>query len=81
VFVAIMGAARRPFAAGDLLSGSTGEKAGAAETYVSYCGRYEFHGDTQERLVRISGDPLTLSTRPLLLQGRQRTAHLLWERA
>jgi hypothetical protein len=74
------------------------EKAGAAETFVSYCGRYEFHGETvlhrvelslfpnwigvvQERLVEISGDRLTLSTRPLLLQGRQQTAHLLWERA
>jgi hypothetical protein len=98
VFVAIMGAARRLFVAGDLLTGSTAEKAGAAETYVSYCGRYEFHretvlhhvelslfpnwvGVTRERLVRISGDQLTLSTRPLLLQGRQQTAHLLWERA
>jgi Lipocalin-like domain len=97
VFVAIMGPARRPFVAGDLLTGSTAEKAGAAETYVSYCGRYEFHGETvlhhvelslfpnwvglsQERLVKISGDRLTLSTRPLLLQGRQQTAHLLWER-
>jgi hypothetical protein len=86
------------YVAGDLLSGSAAEKAGAAETYVSYCGRYEFHGETvlhhvelslfpnwvgvtQERLVRISGDRLTLSTRPLLLQGRQQTAHLLWERA
>jgi hypothetical protein len=37
-------------------------------------------GVTQERLVKISGDQLTLSTRPLLLQGRQQTAHLLWER-
>jgi Lipocalin-like domain len=97
VLVAIMGAGRRPFVAGDLLSGSTAEKAGAAETYVSYCGRYEFHGDTvlhhvelslfpnwvgvtQERLVKLSGDRLTLSTRPLLLQGKQQTAQLLWER-
>jgi hypothetical protein len=97
VFVAIMGAARRRFVAEDLLGGSTAEKADAAETYVSYCGRYEFHGETvlhhvelslfpnwidatQERLVEISGDRLTLSTRPLLLQGRQQTAHLLWQR-
>ncbi len=95
--MAIMGPARRPFVAGGLLSGSTAEKAGAAETYVSYCGRYEFHGATvihhvelslfpnwvgvaQERLVEISGDRLTLSTRPLLLQGRKQTAHLIWER-
>jgi Lipocalin-like domain len=98
VFVAIMRAAREPFVAGDLLTGSTVEQAGAAETYVSYCGRYEFHGDTvlhhvelslfpnwlgvaQERLVKISRDRLTLSTRSRLLQGRQQTAHLLWERA
>ena len=97
VFVAIMRRARSPFVAGDLLSGSTAEKAGAAETYVSYCGRYEFHGATvihhvelslfpnwvgvaQERLVKISGDRLTLCTRPLLLQGRKQTAHLSWER-
>lgn len=89
--------ARRPFEAGDLLSSSAREKARAAETYVSYCGRYEFHGETvvhhvelslfpnwvgvsQERLVEIVGDRLTLSTRPLLLQGKQQTAHLLWER-
>jgi Lipocalin-like domain len=37
-------------------------------------------GVTQERLVKLSGDRLTLSTRPLLLQGRQQTAQLLWER-
>jgi len=30
--------------------------------------------------VKITGDLLTLSTRPLLLRGRQQTAHLLWER-
>jgi hypothetical protein len=97
VFVAIMRSARSPFAAGDLLSATTAEKAEAAEAYVSYCGRYEFHGDTvihhvelslfpnwvgvaQERLVTINGNRLTLSTRPLLLEGRQQTARLLWER-
>lgn len=97
MFVAIMRSARKPFATGDLLSGSVAEKAGAAETYVSYCGRYDFYGDTvihhvelslfpnwvgvaQERLVKIEGDRLTLSTHSLLLAGRQQTAHLLWER-
>lgn len=97
VFVAIMRPARRSFAAGDLLSGSAAEKARAAETYVSYCGRYEFRGETvihhvelslfpnwvgvaQERLVTINGNRLTLSTSPLLLEGRQQTAHLVWER-
>ena len=85
------------FAAGDLLGGSTEEKVQAANTYVSYCGRYEFRGDTvihhvdlslfpnwvsveQERLVEFRGNRLTLSTRPILLGGIQRTAHLIWER-
>ncbi len=95
--VAIMRPNRAPFAAGDLLGGSPAEKAHAAETYVSYCGRYEFRGDVvihhvelslfpnwvgvdQERLVELTGNQLTLSTRPLVLGGRQQTAHLLWER-
>ena len=95
--VAMMRSNRLKFAAGDLLSGSTEEKAQAAGTYVSYCGRYEFRGDTvihhvelslfpnwvgveQERLVEVRGDRLTLSTRPILLGGMQRTAHLIWER-
>jgi hypothetical protein len=35
-------------------------------------------GVAQERLVKINGDRLTLSTRPLLLEGRRQTAHLVW---
>jgi hypothetical protein len=97
MFVAIMRSDRANFAVGDLLSGSMEEKAYAAGTYVSYCGRYEFRGDTvihhvelslfpnwvgveQERLVEVSGDRLTVSTRPMLFGGAQRTAHLVWER-
>src|ERR671912_2966780 len=96
MFVAIMGSDRGRFDTGDLLGGSTEEKAQAAGTYVSYCGRYEFRGDIvvhrvelslfpnwigveQERLVEVTGDRLILSTRPLLLGGAQRTAHLIWE--
>ncbi len=88
---------RATFAAGDLPSGSIQEKVHAAETYVSYCGRYEFQGDVvihhvgisffpnwvgvdQERLVELTGNQLILSTRPLVLGGRQQTAHLIWER-
>jgi hypothetical protein len=84
------------FAGGDLLSGSPQERAQAAGTYVSYCGRYDFRGDTvvhhvelslfpnwvgveQERLVEGKGDRLMFSTRPILLGGEQRTAHLIWE--
>jgi hypothetical protein len=46
MFVAIMRPNRVRFAAGDLLGGSTEEKTQAVDTYVSYCGRYEFNGDT-----------------------------------
>lgn len=98
MFVAIMDPNRPKFVAGDLLSGSQQEKAQAAGTYVSYCGRYEFLGDTvvhhvelslfpnwagveQERLVEVTGNRLTLSTRPMLLGGIQQSAHLIWERA
>ncbi len=88
---------RAPFVARDLLGGSPAEKAHAAETYVSYCGRCEFRGDViihhvelslfpnwvgvdQERLVELTGNQLTLSTRPLVLGGRQQVGHLLLER-
>jgi hypothetical protein len=54
MFVAIMRPDRPKFAAGDLLSGSTEEKAHAASTYVSYCGRYEFRGDTVIHYVELS---------------------------
>ncbi|CAA9389038.1 MAG: hypothetical protein AVDCRST_MAG03-462 [uncultured Rubrobacteraceae bacterium] len=95
--VAISRSDRARFAAGDLLGGTAEERAQAAKTYVSYCGRYEWRGETvihfvelslfpdwvgaeQERLVEVSGDRLVLSTRPILLGGVQRTAHLIWER-
>jgi hypothetical protein len=94
--VAILSPDRPKFVAGDLLSGGAEERARAVGTYVSYCGQYEFLGDTvvhrvelslfpnwvgveQERLVEVKGDRLTLSTRPILLGGVQRTAHLIWE--
>ena len=54
MFVAIMRSDRVKFFAGDLLSGSTEEKARAAGTYVSYCGRYEFRGDTVIHHVELS---------------------------
>jgi len=55
--VAIMRPNRTKFAAGDLLGGSAAEKAQAAETYVSYCGRYEFRGDTVVHHVELSSFP------------------------
>ncbi len=97
MFVAITRPHRAPFAVGDLLRGSTAEKVAAAESYISYCGRYEFQGEKvihhiqfslfpnwvggdQERFVELTGDRLQLSTRPMLLEGKQQTAHLVWER-
>ena len=55
--VAIMRPHRTPFAAGDLLGGSSAEKAQAAETYVSYCGQYEFRGDVVIHHVELSFFP------------------------
>ena len=95
--VSVMRGDREPFAAGDLLRASSEEKARAAESYVSYCGRYEFRGDSvvhhvelslfpnwsgvdQERLVEVRGNRLTLRTRPLLLDGIEQSARLVWER-
>jgi hypothetical protein len=97
MFVAMMRPDRTEFAAGDLLRASAQEKAHAAETYVTYCGRYDYRGDTvvhhvelslfpnwvgvdQERLVEVTGDRLTVSTRPMLLGGMQQSGHLIWER-
>jgi Lipocalin-like domain len=48
MFVAIMAPHRRRFAADDLLSATKEEEAQAEESYVSYCGRYDFDGDTEE---------------------------------
>jgi len=54
MFVAISCPNREKFAAGDLLRGSIEEKAQAADTYVSYCGQYEFRGDTVVHHVDLS---------------------------
>ncbi len=54
MFVAIMGPNRLRFATDDLLSATKEEEAQAEETYVSYCGRYEFKGDTVVHHVELS---------------------------
>jgi Lipocalin-like domain len=38
-------------------------------------------GGTQERIVTLDGDTLRISTPPLLIKGKVRTAHLVWKRA
>jgi hypothetical protein len=45
---------RAGFAAGDLLGGTTEEKAGAMEGFVAYAGRYSFHGDRVIHHVELS---------------------------
>jgi Lipocalin-like domain len=54
MFVAIMGPNRAKFAADDLLSATKEEEAQAEETYVSYCGRYMFHGEKVVHHVELS---------------------------
>ncbi len=43
--VALMPSNRRKFAVGDIMGGSAEEKMAAAETYISYSGKYEFQGE------------------------------------
>jgi hypothetical protein len=45
---------REGFAAGDLLSGTSEEKARAVEGFVAYAGRYSFHGDRVIHHVELS---------------------------
>jgi Lipocalin-like domain len=45
---------RAGFAAGDLLSGTTEEKARAVESFVACAGRYTFHGDRVIHHVELS---------------------------
>jgi hypothetical protein len=45
VSVAIMSADRPKFANGDIRRGTIEEKVAAADTYISYCGRYEIRDD------------------------------------
>jgi hypothetical protein len=54
MFVAIMRRDRPMFAAADLFGGSAQEKARATDAYVSYCGRYEFRGETVVHHVELS---------------------------
>lgn len=45
ISVAMMSAGRSKFAAGDIRRGTVEEKLAAADTYVSYSGRYEIRND------------------------------------
>ena len=55
--VAIMRPEGARFADEDLFGGGAEERAQAATTYVTYCGRYEFRGDTVVHRVDLSLSP------------------------
>lgn len=48
--------------------------------HIEICSFPNWSGVDQERLVELGENRLTLSTRPLLMQGKQVTGHLIWER-
>ena len=54
MFVAIMAPHRLRLTSDDLLSATKEEEAQAEETYLSYCGRYDFLGDTVVHHVELS---------------------------
>jgi hypothetical protein len=60
--VTISRADRARFAAGDLLAGTTEEKARAMESFVAYAGRYSFHGDRVIHHVELSLFPNWVGT-------------------
>ena len=98
MFMTVTKANRSHFASADLFGGTIDEQAMAAQTYASYCGRYEVQtnkvihhieaslfpnwvGVDQQRFFEFTGNNrLSLSTAPFLVSGKQRTAHLIWER-
>ena len=96
--VTMMTADRTNYASSDLKGGTAEEKLSAAESYLSYSGKYTFEGDrvlhhvevsfvpnrvgtTQVRNLTISGNTVTLRTPPMLINGEQQTAELVWQRA
>jgi hypothetical protein len=94
--VSLAHADRQPFATGDLLGGTRGEKERAADSYVSYCGRYEprrrrdhlvelslfpnWSGQDHKRRVELNGGRLTLEAPPTVIRGIEQRARLVWER-
>jgi len=52
--VAIMSVDRLKFAAGDIRRGTVEEKAAAADSYVSYCGRYEIRDNAIVHYIAVS---------------------------
>ena len=74
--VAFMTGGRIPYAAGDRLRGTPEELSAAADTYVSYCGRYELLEDRVIHHIEVSLFPNWVGvaqTRYLTLDGDRLT--------
>jgi hypothetical protein len=48
--------------------------------HIEVCSYPNWIGVAQLRLAKLDGDVLTLTTRPMTIQGVERTAELVWER-
>lgn len=48
--------------------------------HIEVCSFPNWIGNAQVRFVKLDGELLTLSTRPMILQGVERTAELVWQR-
>ncbi|MFX1521184.1 MAG: lipocalin-like domain-containing protein [Promethearchaeota archaeon] len=57
MFVAVMSSNRTKFASGDFRGGTTEETLAAASTYLSYCGKYDIHGNEVIHRIEVSSYP------------------------
>jgi hypothetical protein len=48
--------------------------------HIEVCSYPNWIGNAQVRFAELDGDLLTLSTKPMMFQGVERSAHLIWER-
>ena len=48
--------------------------------HIEVCSFPNWIGNAQVRFAKLDGDVLTLSTRPMMLQGRERRAEVVWDR-
>ena len=53
---------------------------GAVVHHIEVCSYPNWIGDAQVRVAELDGDVLTLSTKPMVFQGVERTATLVWDR-
>ena len=76
---ALMNDELHPNSAGYVVMASTWYA--AISSYLSYSGPFEvLTDDAQVRFAKLEPDRLTLSTKPMVFQGVERRAELVWER-